>query len=581
MLKRNLVGVLILALVCTATVQAADTEPYKEYRPRSGKKPYFTISFDTETISFIIPGDDGEASYHYPLTAVTEGVEAVYIGNDIVLTELALNVPEQELPYDRIVDLRVYDDDGTTVIAAYQSLSTDTDPGRVRRGNLIQAFDNVVVDEETFVRGFVLSVVGNIDVFGEVSKDIVSLFGDVYVGPDAVARGDVASITGRVQVARDASVYGELFTGSKEKKGRSRRFYREEEEAEMDLMVAYDRVDGLTLGLQFKYEDFDSVLPFISADGGYALESERWRLKFEVEQVLSRRLPVSIGGRVFQMLVSEDDWIIEKDENTVFTLLFAEDYRDYYEARGGRGFFRSSPTRQLKFEAGYEYIETRWFRARRQLWSLFGGGKEFPRNFHRVEDGLRTHGIAELDSTTNAYLTFNLDFDTRDDTFPFESSAWALGAWLEWASPDIGSDFDYRRYFVNFRRYQEINRYTMLMLRGVFANSDGYLPMYKRYYLGGVGTLRGYKHKELTGTRFWLTNAEYRFRFPKSDLAVSVMYDIGQIANDTKLSGDIDVEHSLGLGLYLGDDVRLSLAHRLDANSNKNLQFYARFEHNF
>lgn len=205
----------------------------------------------------------------------------------------------------------------------------------------------------------------------------------------------------------------------------------------------------------------------------------------------------------------------------------------------------------------------------------------FPRNFAHVPAAYRWTGIAEIDSTTNAALNLQVDWDTRDPAFPFEESAWAFTGWLEFSDGGLGSDFDYNRYRLNLRRYQQINRYTTLILRGVFGNSDGYLPMYKRFYLGGLGTLRGYKHKELMGSRFWLLNGEYRFRFPKTDLALSLMYDAAQIANDTRIDGDIDFDQSLGVGLYLGDDVRLSLARRLDGAEDKDLQFYARFEYTF
>jgi hypothetical protein len=569
-----------LAVTLFVSPVLAEDEPYKEYKPRTSKAVFFRIAFNDAVIAITVPGADGRDFFEIPISDVEATETRVRLGSGIAFTEVGLEVDGVTLAYDQIVDLRLSADDDQNTITAFRLKDPD-DAGRIRRGNRIDPFGNIVIGETEFVRGFVFTVTGNIDAFGEVSKDIVSLFGDVFIGPEAVARGDIASITGQVEVARDASVYGEILTGTEAHRGRSRRFYGAMEETDLDPWLVYNRVDGLILGNRFSYYDIDSVLPFVTVWGGYAIQSERLRLGLEIEQVVWRPISLSVGGSVFKDLLSEDDWIIKRDENTAFALLFTEDYRDYYEALGGRGWIRAVPVGDVKVQAGYEYIETKWLRAYQQMWSLFGGDKMFSRNFARVPEAYRRAGIAEIDSTINASFNVQIDWDTRDPAFPFEESAWAFAGWLEISDGGLGSDFDYNRYRLNLRRYQQINRYTTLILRGVFGNSDGYLPMYKRFYLGGLGTLRGYKHKELMGSRFWLLNGEYRFRFPKTDLALSLMYDAAQIANDTKIDGDIDLDQSLGVGLYLGDDVRLSLARRLDGAEDKDLQFYARFEYTF
>ena len=103
--------------------------------------------------------------------------------------------------------------------------------------------------------------------------------------------------------------------------------------------------------------------------------------------------------------------------------------------------------------------------------------------------------------------------------------------------------------------------------------------MYKRFYLGGLSTLHGYKHKEFMGTRFWMLNTEYRVDFPRTDLAASLRWDVGQTALGSSFSSEDEVKHSLGISVYLGDDVRLTLAKRLDRSENDNPIFYARFTH--
>ncbi|MFQ5499068.1 MAG: BamA/TamA family outer membrane protein, partial [Candidatus Zixiibacteriota bacterium] len=136
------------------------------------------------------------------------------------------------------------------------------------------------------------------------------------------------------------------------------------------------------------------------------------------------------------------------------------------------------------------------------------------------------------------------------------------------------------RYSFALRRHQKITRRTMLLLRGMLALSDGYLPMHKRYFLGGLGTLRGYNHKELMGTRFWMANVEYRFDLPTADFALSALWDVARIANDSPID-EGQIKHSFGFAAYVDDDLRISLAKRLDRSDNDDPKLYVRLEQTF
>lgn len=578
---RNTTAVALLFFGIMHTGAAAAEPQYKEYQATSTRTEFFWIAFDDQVIVITVPEEGGTRSYEIPLESVEHDAAEVRLASGIRFDATGLEIKGTTFAYDDIVDMRVFDDDEGTSIVFYRGDSADPDIARLRRGNMIRAFDNVRVEEGSFVRGFIFSVTGDIDVFGEVNKDIVTLFGGIYVAPDAVARGDVASVTGKVQIARDASVYGIVYTGTTEQKGRSRRFYRSINESSLSGTAYYNRVDGFTPLARFEYRDRDSLLPNVVAEVGYAFESKRSRLRFGVEQTLWREMPMAIGGVAYKELATEDEWLLSRNENNVYTLLVTEDFRDYYERTGGYLYYRVKPVEYLQIETGYRYDETRWFEAERDLWSLFGGDKKFPRNFHRVDPSIRDRGIAEIDTGTTAGLVIRGAFDTRDEKDPYDFSAWNLTGQIEWSDDKLSSDYDYRRYQFSAARYQEIHSRIMLISRLVVGASDGYLPMQKRYYMGGLGTLRGYKHKEFIGKRFWLANLEYRFRFPKSDFALGVLYDVGQISNDSPLNGDVEWKQSLGGALYIGDDFRVSLAQRLDGAEDKDLQVYARCEHSF
>jgi hypothetical protein len=582
--RRPILTVLLSLLFAVTLAQGAfaqNDSAYTEYTARPEKQEFLQIAYNDEVIQFRVLTETGAVTYDYLIKDIVKEAGGVRVSDGVAFDRNEFTVGEYTFAYSEIIDVRMLDEGDKSVIALYSTTDSSSRTQRIRRGNIISPFDNVTIEAGDFVRGLIFSVGGAIEVYGEVNKDIVSLFGDVYLAPEATARGDIASISGDVDVAGDASVYGDIFAGDERRRGRGRRFWREERGFEAIVDADYNRVDGLALLGGASYKDADSLLPSAEAKFGYAFESERTRWNVGIEQVLWRKVPVAIGGSWYRRLANEDEWIITKEENIAFTLLVAEDYRDYYEAEGGRVFVRARPLKNLSLQAEYGYEETRWFDAERDLWSLFGWDKKFPRNYRRLDPAFRQRGIDEIDTSNNGFMLFNVGFDQRDLDHPYDLSAWAIDGMLEWSAPNLGGDFDYRRYRLMVRRYQKLHRRAMVIGRLVYGNSDGYVPMHKRFYLGGLGTLRGYNHKEFVGTRFWMLNGEYRFRFPHSDIAASMLYDVAQIANDTKLNGDVEVKHSLGVALYVGDDFRLSVAKRLDRSGDDTIQLFARVAHTF
>ncbi len=133
---------------------------------------------------------------------------------------------------------------------------------------------------------------------------------------------------------------------------------------------------------------------------------------------------------------------------------------------------------------------------------------------------------------------------------------------------------------ITVRRLQEINEQSTFTFRAVFGNSDGYLPVYKQFYLGGLSTLHGYAHKEFTGNRFWMTNSEYKIDFPKSEFGLSLFWDAGQISAGS-LDSDTEIKQSIGLSFFFEDDFTLTVAKRLDRSTNDSPKLYLRFNQIF
>ncbi|HWR83278.1 MAG TPA: BamA/TamA family outer membrane protein [Candidatus Deferrimicrobium sp.] len=575
----GIMGGFLSALSITAIVAA---EPqYKEYTVSHRQREFFEVTFDAKRVSVKVFLAQKALSYSCARDEIVKTMTGVRLSDSVRFDAEGLVFGEHTYPYSEISDARITDTGDGTVITFLVSSDTSARAARTRPSNRVEFSDDVVIEEDDFVRGMVLCVTGDVEVDGEVNRDVIALFGDIYLGPGAVARGDVVCMSGRIDLSRDASVYGQTIQGRKTRGLRAHRLRHKEKSLSLTGSSKYNRVDGATPLGGVRFDDHDSLLPSLWAIGGYAFASERSRYNFGLEQTLWRQRPLTISGSFFRRLASEDDWLLSDRENLVFTLLVTEDYKDYYESEGGSVSLAFKPYRALTASAMYEFERTKWLEAHPHLWSLFGGDKLFRENFSCVDMSFRQHSATEIDTTESATLSGRVEFDTRAEDDPFERSAWHATGEIEWSSPDLNSYFDYRRYTIAVRRYQRTHRHAMLLLRALYGGSDGYLPMYKRFYLGGLGTLYGYRHKEFMGSRFWMATVEYRVDFPRTDLAASISWDVGQIANDASLDRRAEVKHSLGLAAYVGKDARIILSKRLDRSFDDDPTIYVRFDHVF
>jgi hypothetical protein len=587
MTGKQIAVLMLWASLCLPSAASAQDSKYKEYKTRSTRTRFFEIAFNKDNIEITAPDGDQEVFIDHQRRIVSMKDRTVYFGDTRMCDRDGVYINERRFPWEGIYDFRVSERNGYTVITFYKRSDESDRVNRTRRGNIIGFSGHVTVDDGDFVRGAIFSAVSDIRVDGEVNRDIVSLFGDIELGAESVVRGDIASITGDIEMAGEASVYGEVFGNKHKKRIRRRgRFYRHYDHNAVTGGLVYNRVDGAHPWLKYTYDKGGYNFPRIELEGGYAFASERWRFNVGIEQVILRDISLSLGGSFFRRLESEDRWLFSGRkrsvaENTFFALLVTEDFMDYFESDGGALYLKARPWHDLRVEARYHHEVSNWLEGHSHLWSIFGGNKLFSDNFSTVDSAYREAAIYEIDTTSNASLRFKADYDNRDDREPFAHSACAATAALEWSTPDLKSDFNYRRYTLSLRRYQQVNRRTFLLLRLMYGGSDGYLPMHKRFFVGGLGTLRGYYHKEYMGTQFWMGNAEYRFNFRRSALALSVIYDVAQIANDRKLDGTAEVKQSLGLAFYLGDDTRMSLARRLDRSTDITPKFYVRLSHVF
>ncbi len=582
MLRNYVTSILVTGLFpcLSSSLFAAQDTRYKEVTVTPHRQEYVTVQFTKDDLTLQAqqgPSPQAIVSKRKNLSITAQSVSS---SGNAIFDRDGVHIGDSLYTYDRITDLQIADSADVVLIRLFTG-PTATDPiAQKRRGNRVTFSEPITVAAGEFVRGMIFTVVGDVAINGEVNKDVVSLFGAVQIGQTAVVRGDLATIGGSVEIERKASVYGNSYVGTDDQTFSTHRLNRGERHFGMTPNFVYNRVDGANPSIEAKFTASDSSLPTVYASVGWAFESGRWRIKGGIEQTVFRQYGVTIGIEGHRDLLSDDDWLISDRENTVYALLVTEDFKDYYEAIGGSMYIAARPLPHTLAQLGYRNDVTNWISARRNLWSLFGGDKRFSENFTTVPDAQRTEGMSQIDTGRVASVYASISFDNRSSD-PFSASAWAITLTGEVSDPDLNSDYDFSRFTVSFRRYQKVSHHSILVARGMIGGSSGYLPIHRTFYLGGLGTVHGYRHKELRGSRFWMLNTEYRHTIPRTDLAISILWDAAQIGYIRDNWDDVEVRHSIGGAVYFGDDVRVSVARRLDSFTDRDPRIFVRLEHVF
>lgn len=553
--------------------------PYTRYEPKSTADTVAVLEVGRHEWTLTAFRDSLPERYTCEAAQVKRTERGLHLGTDITLDDRGITTPGILIPMEKIGALDIETTGGgeiTQIIFLAPEISRSGTAQRPRKDRL-SFWQPVTVDKEEFIRGAVAAFNGDVDVYGEVNRGVMAVFGDIHIHSGAVVRGDVIALNGSVKLDPEASVYGAVMSAGKETTSRRHRAARWKTRDQAVTFIgdaAYNRVDGLRLMAGLSYEHPDSLIPSFEAMGGYAFSSERGRYRLGLSQtVLRGPAPVTVGGRIFRLLKSDDDKIIGESENSLFALLVNEDWKDYYEAEGAYGFVTFTPVRWGNLEIGYLSENQKWLDAHPKLWSLFGS-KEFRGNFSSVPYPLLAASRADFDDKQVTSLNVTATVDTRDDEKDPERG-WMGSLAYEYSPGDWKGDFDFGRFEVRLKRYQPLNRYLSVRLTGAYGRVDGdQIPLNRRFFLGGLGTIHGYRHKGYMGNEYFLVSAEYRFRIPHSDAAPFIQFDGGKIGAD-RISGNDPWYSAIGVGIAFDPSFRFFVSKRLD-RSDETPIIYAR-----
>ena len=445
--------------------------------------------------------------------------------------------------------------------------------------DVINSFEPLMIDSDRFVRGDVINFGSDVDIYGEVSDNMFCFFGDVTMHTNSLVRGDVIAVCGRVYRHEDSQVYGDIISQEGWKEG-GRKLGREEgfgREVSFKPALDYNRVDGLYLETFLEYEDDTGIFPSFIVGVGYAFEAERLRYRLEASQKFLDYFALEPHGRVYRETATEDDWFVPEFENAIFALIVNEDFRDYYEKEGGEIGLRFLVGAHHSFDFSYSYDDIGWMDAHPKLWSLFGS-KDFRRNWSSLPQDYLQANMSDFNSKLSLFK-ISYEFDMLDNIFK-PRSGWYAGVQYEKAGGDLKGDLAYSRWILSGIRYQPLNRYLALNMRLMYGGSSDRLPLFKKFYLGGTRTLRGYDIKELYGDQMIMANIEYLVDY-RSFVHTALFFDIGKVVGqDDDIFSDGEFKSDIGIGLGFSRSFRIEFAKALD-DSDSDIHTWVLFSKSF
>jgi len=117
----------------------------------------------------------------------------------------------------------------------------------------------------------------------------------------------------------------------------------------------------------------------------------------------------------------------------------------------------------------------------------------------------------------------------------------------ELAEENITSAEGLAEYFIPLKRNQVVA--TRMFLGGVGTSADR-LPLTEEIYMGGLGSLRGYRQDRFSGSLVFWSNLEYRF-LPDPDSRLFLFFDSGFFSQESSEAW----RHGYGLGFRLGSEL--------------------------
>lgn len=321
---------------------------------------------------------------------------------------------------------------------------------------------------------------------------------------------------------------------------------------DIDLMpiLDFNRVQGFVLGGAVQASTVQAGGGRIYGSLEYGWSNEVWNYQFGAEKSWFDKHKIAIGSEIYKITDTNDTGLLSESESLLSTVLFGEAFSDYFLRKGYKSWLSMKLTPSTRLEVQYNNDEySPLFKM--TDWSLLN--PELPKPFNRRIDA----GI--LKSITFSYLFDSRDVKKHNKRNDFRlyavpcqdtKNGWLGNISVEYAGKDLESDFNYTLYQFNITRYNRISSDHAFDFRIKGSLSTEKLPRQKLFYLGGIGTIRGYDFKEFAGDNMLLINLEYSLKISQHIWSLIFLDSGYTFFYDQKANLD-NLHSSAGLGIKI------------------------------
>lgn len=333
----------------------------------------------------------------------------------------------------------------------------------------------------------------------------------------------------------------------------------------------FNRVHGLQWGLASEEES-----RYIGLKGHwkvlYGFSSKIWNYQFGIEKTFFNKHKMTVGVDVHKITDTNDNELVSDVEHFIAEAILGESWRDFYQRKGYELSYGQKLTRDTNF--GLKYRDDKYTSLEKTNdWSLLdrsysdedwsdefrwtGGRKVYTRADNRIDEDEDRKYKAEnppIEEGKIKSLIAEYTIDTRNSKYD-PTNGWLNTFSAEYAGHQLGGDSDFRLYKANIRRYNRLGGNQFFTFRIKAATTDTALPELhpRKFHLGGIGTLRGYRFKEFQGDKMLLFNAEY-WVLTNWPLGLGLVFFLDSgYAWPYEINMDIDdLKTDVGVGFQLG-----------------------------
>jgi hypothetical protein len=275
----------------------------------------------------------------------------------------------------------------------------------------------------------------------------------------------------------------------------------------------YNRVEGLSTGVQLASALGKGYEASVLARGSFA---DR-QLNGEVSIWRSNGTR-TLRASAYRRLQASDDWGNPLSfGSSLASLLYARDEGAYYRSWGGD--LTSTPVKPGSLEWRI-FAEQQWGDSLHSRWTLFGGGNDprfipNPMAIRSTHTGVALRVRPQWGQDPNGFRTM---LDIRGEA--------------------AGGDSTYTRALADLTITRPIGKISTGLTLSA-GSSSGALPPQRRFYLGGLQSVRGQTALTAAGNTFWLGRAEIATR--NTGVRLGLFGDIGWAGDRDQFSKAVSV----------------------------------------